>query len=190
MAGGHRGRRSGGRGGRLSSARVEWLQVNDAGQQVDSLTSSVGNVNTLMYAFGSATKYADNYGGGDWTVTRSVGAVGIASTGTKEVKLYKICIGIGFAQPGTSIVTAVDPVDMPTPFTRPEVSWMVYVCCFINAEQLTVERCTFDMRGQRKIGPDSQMFKIVAVTPGLTAGTIIQVAVDGRFLVKQKGSRL
>lgn len=175
---------------RLPSARVEWLQANDAGQQVDSLTSSVGNVITQMYAFGSATKYADNYGGGDWTFTRSIGTAGVASVGTKEVKLYKVCIGVGIAQGSESIVTAVDTVDIPTPFTRPDVSWMIYVCCYINAEQLVVETCNFDLRGQRRIGPNTILFKSVAVTPALTAGTILTVGTDMRFLIRQKGSRL
>jgi len=186
----HRGRSGGGGRGFLKSARVEWLEVNDAGQQVDSLTSAVQNVVTQMYAFGSATKYADNYGAGDWTATRSVGAMGVASTGTKEKRLYKVCVGIGFAQTANSVSVSTDPVDIPLPFNSPEVSWMVYICCYINAEQLVVERCEFDMRGQRRIGPQSILYKSVAVTPGLTSGTILTVGTDLRLLMKQRGSRL
>ena len=184
------GRGRSGRGSRLPSARVSWLESPD--NQISGLLTSANSSDTfLMYDFSSATKYADNFGGGDWTFTRNVGAFGVSgilNTGGVS-DLIKVCLGIGMVSGRTSVSTTTDAADIALPLTNPQVSWMIYVCCYINTSSFEVERCSFDFKSQRVIGEHSRIFAIVQ-SDVLTAGDEIRYSADTRFLLRQRGSRL
>ena len=157
MARGHRGR-SGARG-RLPGRRVEWLPLNDVGADVMmDFDETLVATQLRLYDFGSVAKYADNMGGGDWTIERSYMSVGAAMFARAAgSRLVKICVGIGFIQTATSVSSSVELGDVGTPSLTPELSWMILLCCYINTEQLEVERCEVvgGSRARRRISPES-----------------------------------
>ncbi len=184
------GRGRSGRGfSRVKPARVAWLPATD-NAIVGSLSAGNTNDETSMYDFGSANKYADNYGGGDWTVTRMLGSFGISMlTVGATAALVKVCFAIGMVNSRTT-VTDSPASQAANPLTFPELSWMVQVCCYINVtDGLSVERCDFDIRGQRIIAERSIIMASVAVD-SLAGAEVLGYNSDVRFLVKQRGSRL
>jgi len=102
-----------------------------------------------------------------------------------------VCFGIGIVQGATSIATGVTGADLAVPMQGPDLSWMVYVCCYIDVNnQVRVERCDFDMRSRRRISPESQLFAVQSVIPALAGAEVVQTMFDFRMLVRQRGSRL
>ncbi len=187
----HRGR-SGGRGG-LKPARVEWLPLNDFGVE-NAFNFDEANItlNALQYDFGSAQKYADNFGGGDWTVERTIGSVGLAvlsHTGGVS-RLIKVCFGLGMVQGPTSIAASVTGADLGNPVSNPGLSWIVQVCCYISLDDLAVERCEFDVKSRRRIAPEAQIFAVARASNEMAVGDDVQLKFDYRMLVRQRGSRL
>jgi len=73
----------------------------------------------------------------------------------------------------------------------PDLSWMLYVCCYIDInDQVTVDRCEFDVKSRRRISPESQLFAVQSVIPVLTGSEVVNTMFDFRMLVRQRGSRL
>ncbi len=179
-----RKQRSGGRG--LPGRRVEWLPVNDSGQDVTMDFDEVTVATQLrLYDFGGALKYADNLGGGDWTIERSYMTVGAAMINRAAgSRLVKICVGIGFIQTATSVSSSVELGDVGTPNAQPELSWMIMLCCYINTEQIQVERCEVvgGSRARRRISPESQMVVAARVSNTMIAGDDLTISIDTRFL--------
>jgi len=193
MAGpGHRGgfRRSS--GSRLKSARVEWLPISDHGLDLGGTFSlGVDDHKDLLYDFTGTSKYAENFGGGDWTVERMRGALSVLSLSGNVTGLFKICFGIGMVNGPTSVAGPVVAVDVAVPMIRPEVSWMVYVCCWVNlADQIAVQRCEWDVRSKRRISPDAGMFASMSISPVMIGSQEVEISYDNRVLIKQRGSRL
>lgn len=189
---GHSGK-SGGRGGRrgrLPPARVEWLPatVNTANIKLNNVTTIVRQE---LYDFGDvATVEGAKFGGGDWTMERMIGHMGIASVGALNPKVIKICIGIGMVGVSGSIV---DPAATSTliqaPGGRPDLSWMMRICCYVHLQSFSVEKCEFDLGRSRKIEPDAKLV-MVAEAAGMVATEEVEIGYDFRTLVRQRGSRL
>ena len=174
---------------RLPSARVAWLPAPDT-EIGATLTSAALLTEATLFDFGSAQKYADNYGGGDWTVQRMVGSIGLACVvAGASSNLVKVCFGIGMLNARTTVSDS-PAAQASDPNNFPELSWMAYACCYINVgDALRVERCDFDFRSKRIISERSLMvFSISAAAMPATA----QIEVEGsvRTLVRQRGSRL
>jgi len=185
----HRGRGS----SRLPSARVAWLPLTDNDIQ-GTLTSANLADEVTLYDFGSTQKYADNYGGGDWTVVRTIGTLGFTvNVEAAAPQLVKICFAIGMVNPRLSVTDS--PVSqVASPLGFPELSWMVEVCCYIQVgpgsiAASRVEKCEFDLRGKRVIGERSIMAYSM-VSPGIPALANIEYAGDLRQVIRQRGSRL
>ncbi len=173
-------------------ARVEWLPVQDGGSDATfSFDETAITIKQLLYDFGSANKYADNYGDGSWTVERTIGSIGaapIANAGTAA--LVKICFGIGMVMGPTSIASGVTAADVGDPANNPDLSWIVSICCYVNMSDLTVERCEFDVKSRRRISPESQLFAVGRSSNVFTAGDDVQLKYDFRMLLRQRGSRV
>ncbi len=189
----NRSRRSHGRSGgsRLPSARVAWLPAADG-----ALSGTLDDANTFdettLYDFGGTQKYTDNYGGGDWTLVRHVGSVGIgvAIAPTTTVGLIKVCFGIGMINARTTVTDAAGGT-IVSPLLFPELSWMVNFCCYINVSELSVERCAFDLKSQRIISERSIMAVAVYTDPVIVDTTLaIDYSIDLRQVIRQRGSRL
>ena len=84
-----------------------------------------------------------------------------------------------------SVIFSADVVDIGLPVMtgNPELSWMVQFCCYINTSSLEVERCSFDVRGKRKIGQRTRMWAVISAS-GLNAGNDIRYWLDFRTLLK------
>ena len=183
---------AGGRG-RLPSARVEWLPVSDVGANPSiALTAANSLFRTVHYDFGSAFKYADNFGAGDWTFERLIGSFGgtvVVAGGARKV--IKVCLGVGMVQGATSISTSTDATDIGDPANNPDLSWMVEACCYfdIGATNEPV-RCELNVRSRRRISPESQLYVVVAAQPPLAGAESIDITHSIRYLVRQRGSRL
>ncbi len=179
-------RSSGRRGG---SQRTAW-SLAPQNEITGTFTAATTAFDIELYDFGGATKMADNYGAGDWVIQRLLGsfAVNTAVAGASP-GLIKVCFGIGIVNPvgGISDASAAQAARL---LTNPELSWMVFVCCYINIEDLLrVERCDFDVRGKRKIGPQSKLVATVE-TVTLTGAEEVNFIGNARFLMAQKGSRV
>ena len=177
---------------RLPSARVEWLEVADQGADVEvNLTSaSPEPIGVLAYDFSSANKYADNYGGGDWTTERLLGGFAVMSDGARAAQaLVKVCFGIGMVMGRTSIGVSTSGADLASVVDGVQFSWMVRMCCYINVGEAIIERCEFDIKAKRKIAPEARIFVVAGCTPLLANETLV-VRYDYRMLVRQRGSRL
>jgi len=179
-------------GSRLPSARVEWLPLSDATADTTMTFNAANNVVVQqMYDFGSALKYADNFGGGDWTVTRMLGSLGTTPTVGTVSQIIKVCFGIGMVQGVTSVADTVDATNIAAPASNPDLSWMVYVCCYIDINnQVELVKCDWDVRSQRRISPESKMFAVAQVTPALAGAEVLELMWDARLLLRQRGSRL
>ena len=191
MARGARRRGRSGRGG-LPSACVEWMPINDIGADTTQLlTAGAPNSTRELYDFSSAAKYADNFGGGDWTVERTLGKFACVPTVGTTTTLIKVCFGIGMVNGPTSVALVATAVDIQLPSNGPQLSWMVYVCCYIDInDQVTVDRCEFDMKSRRRIAPDSQIWTSIQPTPAPVSAEVISTLFDFRMLLRQRGSRL
>ena len=172
---------------RLPKARVEWLEGpdNDIEGTIDTASPAFA---IELYDFGGAQKYADNYGGGDWTVERGILSLGVFKTTSQTNTILKVCIGIGMLNTATSI-TDVTAASALSPRTAPEASWMVRFCCFVNMTSLEVTRCEFDLGMKRRISPQSKLIFSLDASPTLGAGIAV-FAGDLRLLLRQRGSRL
>ena len=175
----------------LKSTRVAWLPV-PINAMKGTLSSGNTNDEQTIFDFGSAAKYADNYGGGDWTVVRLIGSFAISqfTAATASPGLVKVCLGVGMINTRTSVQdSAVSGIVSPIGF--PELSWMVHVCCYINFSNPSIERCTFDLKSQRIISERTIMAIAVYTEPVIVDATLeLDWNADVRTLVRQRGSRL
>ena len=177
----------------MPAARVEWLPLNDGGVDLTfNFDETAITLQTLLYDFGSATKYADTFGGGDWTVERTLGSiVGVTILNTGGVqRLVKVCFGIGFVMGPTSIASTTSSADLGNPASNPDLSWLVQICCYISLNSFEVEYCTFDVKSKRRISPETQMFAVARASNVMVAGDDVQLKYDFRMLLRQKGSRV
>ena len=176
----------------MPAARVEWLGLSDAGvDPTYNVDETLITQQTLHYDFGSATKYADNFGGGDWTIERTIGSLGactVANAGTGT--LIKLCFGLGMVMGPTSIASTTSSADLGNPASNPDLSWIVQVCCYVNLVDFTVEKCEWDVKSRRRISPESQLFSVLRASNVMSAGDDIQVKYDFRMLLRQRGSRV
>jgi len=175
-------------GGRRPSPRTAW-SLAPLAQIEGTLTSAALSDDIELYDFGAASKMADNYGGGDWVVDRMIGSIGVtATTPAAAAALVKVCLGIGMVNAVGSVSDSI-AAQASLPLTNPELSWLVMICCYVNTDTFRVERCDFDVRGKRRIGPQSRLVAVVQ-TQVMPAIAVIDYAADVRFLMRQKGSRV
>ncbi len=174
--------------GRRSSPRTAWTEA-PINEFEGTLTSAALSDDIELYDAGGASKFGDNYGGGDWVVDRLIGSVGVTvTTPAAATALVKVCFGVGMVNPKTGIQDAAAS-GAANPITSPELSWLLLICCYINTDSVQVERCEFDVRGKRIIGPQSRIVA-VAATISMPAVAVIDYSGNFRFLMRQKGSRV
>ncbi len=169
--------------------RTAWLQSPDAGQEpFGTLTSTNTEDQHQMYVFNSATKYADNFGGGDWVIERCLGSFGIGMTQAGGARqMLKVCVGVGIGQGPTDVTLSTDITDLGSPSLEgdPELSWLFQLCCYIDTSSITVDRCEFDVKGRRRIGQHSRIWAVVtATTVSPLATNDVAYFLDFRMLLK------
>ncbi len=179
--------RGGGRS--LPSARVEWLSIEE-NPLIGTFTSATRTFAIEMYDFGAATKIADNYGAGDWSIERIFFSAGAhKAQAALSDTIACITFGIGILNTATSITdstaaAALDAGDFPA------VSWMIYVTCYVALNSLEIVKCEGGFKARRRISPESKIIFTASTDVLLVAGQQIDFLAKTRILLRQRGSRL
>ena len=186
MAGRHRGRF--GRG-RTPRARVQWMEIPENSLS-GIFTSATRSFAIEMYDFGSSTKMADNYGGGDWSIERIFFTAGAhKAQSALDDSMACITFGIGLLNGPTSI-TDVTAASALIAGDFPAASWMIFVTCYVALNSLEIVKCEGGFKASRRIAPQSKMIFSASTESLLVAGQQIDFLASTRILLKQKGSRV
>ncbi len=175
---------------RLPPARVEWLGAVDSTLPSGTFTSAVRSFAFDLYDFGAATKTADNYGAGDWTIERMFFSAGVMkSQPALSNTLICVTFGIGLLNSATDVSDSTAAAAV-LPLSDPSASWMVYLTCYINLADLTIQKCEVDVKARRRISPQSRLVLVAEADSLLPAGQNIDFLTTLRVLVRQRGSRV
>lgn len=189
---------------RLPPATVAWLPavVDETAERVKlggDLNSTLTEQNILLYDFskdGAIVNVARTYGGGDWTVERHIGDLFLMTdaTGDDANKQIRVCFGLGMLNAGHSALQRNALIsNIADPRSEPEVSWMFMICCDIRLGQFEVTKCDLNFGRSRRIDADARIILTVTLDPLFDlpeGGSAIRWGYNGRWLVRQRGSRL
>lgn len=190
-------RRYGRRGYSRAKRNVEWVAQQDAvlepnGEFEGGVQENAGG---LLYDFRPSALDPDDrirrYGDGTWTVERMLGCLGVAAGNGTSGQLVKFCFAIGLLGSPTGVAAQATPFDWndyPLASAKDQ-SWMLRMCCFVNLESWTVEKCDFDIHRSRKLSQDSALFW-TAEAVGLPPGGLLRYRADVRLLLSERGSRV